>query len=65
MTAKVDPKGEYIKTWMPEFKNVEARDLSKWDDKRIREKYALEEYPKEPIVNHAERRLKALDMFKS
>ena len=65
MTAKVDPKGEYIKTWMPEFKNVEARDLSKWDDKRIREKYALDEYPKEPIVNHAERRLKALDMFKS
>lgn len=64
MTAKVDPDGEYIKTWLPELKNVNVKDLSKWDNNKIREKYTISGYPKEPIVDHAERRLEALDMFK-
>jgi deoxyribodipyrimidine photo-lyase len=65
MTGKVDPDGEYIKTWLPQFNDVKPSDLAKWDNEKIRNKYNIIDYPDEPIVNHAERREIALDMFKN
>ena len=65
MTAKVDPDGEYVKTWLPEMKDVDPYDLSKWDNEKVRNKYNISGYPKEPIVDHKERREMVLEMFKS
>jgi deoxyribodipyrimidine photo-lyase len=64
MTGKVDPDGEYIKTWLPQFNEVKGYDLAKWDNPKIRAKYSIVDYPDEPIVDHAERREMALEMFK-
>jgi deoxyribodipyrimidine photo-lyase len=64
MTAKVDPEGTYIYTWVPELKDVKPRDFSKWDEERIRSKYDLQGYPSEPIVDHDVERKKTLEMFK-
>jgi deoxyribodipyrimidine photo-lyase len=65
MTNKVDPDGEYIKTWLPEMIDVDPYDLSKWDNNKVRNKYNIIGYPKEPIVDHKERREMVLEMFKS
>jgi deoxyribodipyrimidine photo-lyase len=65
MTGKVDADGEYIKEWIPELEGVKSSDLSKWDNEKVRGKYKISGYIEEPIVNHAEMREKALEMFKS
>ena len=55
-----DPKCEYIKTWIPELKDVPAKDLLKWDTKYL--EYKDIKYPK-PIVNYEEQREKVLKMY--
>jgi deoxyribodipyrimidine photo-lyase len=65
MTAKVDADGEYIKEWIPELEGVKSSDLSKWDNKKVRDKYKVRGYVEEPIVDHAERREMAIEMYKS
>jgi deoxyribodipyrimidine photo-lyase len=34
---KFDPKGEYIKKWLPEFKNVDLKKLINWDKKSFQQ----------------------------
>jgi deoxyribodipyrimidine photo-lyase len=57
-----DPKCEYIKKWIPELKDVPAKDLLKWNIKYI--EYKDINYPK-PIVNYEEQRDKVLKMYSS
>jgi deoxyribodipyrimidine photo-lyase len=57
-----DPKCEYIKKWIPELKDVPAKDLLKWDTKYI--EYKDINYPK-PIVNYQDQREKVLKMYSS
>jgi deoxyribodipyrimidine photo-lyase len=65
MTGKVDPDGVYIKTWLPELSVVNSKDLAKWDNEKVRNKYNISGYPSEPIVDHSEERLVALEMYKN
>lgn len=56
-----DADCKYIKTWIPELKDVVSKDIHTWD-----EKYALYKdisYPK-PICNYDEQKAKALAMYK-
>ena len=56
-----DPKCEYIKTWIPELKNVPNEDIHNWDT--AWEKYKDIKYPK-PIVNYKEQRDISIKMYK-
>lgn len=56
-----DPKCEYIKTWIPELKDVSNEDIHNWDT--AWEKHKDSGYPK-PIVDYAEQREKSIKMYK-
>ena len=63
---KFDPKGEYVKKWVPELKNVPNEFIHKpWELNQNIEGFELgKTYPK-PIVVHEEARNEALKAFKS
>jgi deoxyribodipyrimidine photo-lyase len=56
-----DPKCEYIKTWIPELRNVDSNDIHNWDT--AWEKHKDCGYPK-PIVDYKEQREKSIKMYK-
>lgn len=56
-SQKFDPDGKYIKTYVPELKNIKASDLHKPILNHMT-------YPS-PIVEHAEQKDKALQLYKS
>jgi deoxyribodipyrimidine photo-lyase len=56
-----DPSCKYIKTWIPELKDIPNEDIHNWDTSW--EKYKDCGYPK-PIVNYAEQREKSIKMYK-
>ena len=56
-SKRFDPKGTYIKKYVPELSEYDAADLHKPG------KCAHDNYPK-PMVDHGEQRLKALALFK-
>jgi len=55
-----DPKCEYIKTWIPEFKDIDNDIILNWETEW--EKHKDIKYPK-PILDYSEQRKKALDMY--
>jgi deoxyribodipyrimidine photo-lyase len=56
-----DPKCEYIKTWIPELKDIPNEDIHNWDT--AWEKHKDCDYPK-PIVDYKEQREKSIKMYK-
>ena len=60
-----DPNGTYIKKWLPELSNVEAKHLHQWD-KYYSEynKSEIGNYPG-PIVDYTSQRKEALEMYKA
>lgn len=67
--ARFDPAGEYVRRWVPELAKVPAEFIhAPWempDDVARRIGFALgKDYPK-PIVNHAVRRERALELYRS
>jgi deoxyribodipyrimidine photo-lyase len=56
-----DPECEYIKTYIPELKDVPAKDIHNWETTWVN--YKDIGYPK-PIVNYSEQKEKALKMYK-
>ena len=57
-----DKECEYIKKWIPELKDVPAKDILKWDETNI--KYANKvKYPK-PIVDYKLMRKKIMEVYK-
>ena len=56
-----DDDASFIKLWIPELKNIPAKDIHKWDI--TYEKYPNIKYPK-PIVEHSKAREEALKMYK-
>ena len=56
-SKKCDPEAEYIKKWIPELKDIEAKVIHSWN---IKGQYNI--YHK-PIVDYAEEKIKALSMY--
>ena len=57
-----DPKCEYIKTWIPELKDISNEDIHNWNTSWENHKDC--KYPK-PIVDFAEQREKSIKMYKN
>jgi len=60
-SIKFDPKGEYIKRWIPELRDVDAKDLHQWGVRYV-EKYGVK-YP-EPMVGYKKQKENVLKMYK-
>jgi deoxyribodipyrimidine photo-lyase len=56
-SKKCDPEAEYIKKWIPELKDVEAKVIHAWNNKGNYDVYY------KPIVDYAEEKTKALSMY--
>lgn len=63
-SAKLDKDAEYIKTWVPELKDVEAKDIHKWDKMYSDDKYRDIKYI-DPMVSYAEQKEKMLKLYRS
>jgi len=62
---KFDKEATYIKHWVPELKDVPAKDIHKWFDPVVREKYkGLTSYPA-PVIDHKEASARAVKVFKA
>ncbi len=57
-----DSDCEYIKKWVPELKDVPAKDILKWDTEYVN--YKDVKYPK-PIANYEEQKEKVLKMYRA
>jgi deoxyribodipyrimidine photo-lyase len=57
-----DPDCEYIKTWIPELKDVPDKDIHKWDTEWENHKDCG--YPK-PIFDYSEQKEKSIQMYKN
>jgi deoxyribodipyrimidine photo-lyase len=60
-SSQHDPKCEYIKTWIPELRDVDPKDIHNWDT--AWEKHKDSKYPK-PIVDYKEQKEKSIKMYK-
>lgn len=62
-SKKFDKEAEYIKYWIPELNDVDAKDIHRWNEKDIRNKYKNIDYP-EPVIDHKYASQRALKTFK-
>lgn len=60
-SLKFDPEALYIKRWVPELQNIDSKDIHKWNDYKIREKYDVYQHP---IVDHKKQSKLALEFYK-
>ncbi len=59
-----DSNAEYIKQWIPELKDVDAKDIHNWFKSEIREKYPNTKYPA-PIIDHDFERKETIKIYKN
>jgi deoxyribodipyrimidine photo-lyase len=62
---RYDPDAEYIKTYVPELRDVPADQIHQWHELSPTQRYHLSEAYPDPIVDHSERREMALEMFET
>jgi len=61
---RYDPDAEYIREYVPELRGLDAEEIHSWVEKSDAERAELDvDYP-DPIVDHGERRERALAMYK-
>ncbi|GAB7013740.1 cryptochrome/photolyase family protein [Halolamina salina] len=61
---RYDPDAEYIREYVPELRGLDAAEIHGWVEKSDAERAELDvDYP-DPIVDHGERRERALAMYK-
>lgn len=60
-SKKFDKDAEYIKKWVPELQDVEPKDIHKWYEPSVREKYNIR-YP-EPVIDHEVASRRAVEIF--
>ena len=61
-SKKFDNEAIYIKKWVPELKDVPSKDIHKWYEPSIREKYKTITYPA-PIIDHNVASKRAVETF--
>lgn len=61
-SKKFDKDAEFIKKWIPELADVEARDIHKWDVACREDKYKNVKYIK-PMVDYSEQKEKMLALY--
>ena len=59
-SAKFDPDASYIKTWIPELKDISPSDLHNWHTSWIKYKHIY----RKPIVDYAKQKEACLTMYK-
>jgi len=62
-SAKYDPDALFIKRWIPELKDVDAKDIHNWNIEYSSKKYASVKYER-PIVDFSEQRIKSIELYK-
>jgi deoxyribodipyrimidine photo-lyase len=62
-SSKFDKDAVYIKHWLPELKDVSAKDIHNWFTPSVRNKYKTT-YPA-PIVDHKQASARAVEVFKT
>jgi deoxyribodipyrimidine photo-lyase len=60
-SAKFDKEAEYVKRWVPELKEVPARDIHTWHESHHQYTRTIQ-YPK-PMVDYYEQKKKMLEMY--
>lgn len=60
-SKRFDPRGTYIKRWLPELKDIPAKELHEWD--RYYLNYTNLNYPK-PIINYKRAKEMVLEAYK-
>ncbi len=61
-SAKFDKDAEYIKRWVPELKDVDARDIHQWAEMCKDPKYKQIKYRK-PMVDYNEQKEKMMELY--
>lgn len=61
-SAKFDKDAEYIKRWVPELKDVDARDIHQWAEMCNDPKYKDIKYRK-PMVDYTEQKEKMMELY--
>lgn len=59
-SKKFDKNAEYIKHWVPELCDVDARDIHRWNEAFVN--YTGIDYPR-PMVDYADQKKKMLEMY--
>jgi deoxyribodipyrimidine photo-lyase len=62
-SKKFDTNAEYIKRWLPELQDVDPKDIHRWGEKKIRDKYPTVKYTA-PIVDQSEASQRAVRIMK-
>ena len=62
-SEKYDPDALFIKRWIPELKDVDAKDIHNWNIEYSSKKYASVKYER-PIVDFSEQRIKSIELYK-
>jgi len=62
-SEKYDPDALFIKRWIPELKDVDAKDIHNWNNEHSSKKYASVKYER-PIVDFSEQRIKSIELYK-
>lgn len=64
-SKKFDEDAVYIKRWVPELADIPAKDIHKWDQQKIRDKYKdTSKYPA-PVIEQKEASRRATETFKN
>lgn len=63
-SKKFDADAEYIKRWVPELRDVAARDIHRWSEPAVREQYRGVAYPA-PVVDQKLASKHALQAFRA
>ena len=62
-SAKFDPKCEFVKTWIPELRDVPERDIHKWNLVCDKPEYKDHAYPK-PICDFTKQGEKMMQLYR-
>lgn len=62
-SKKYDPDALFIKRWIPELKDVDAKDIHNWNIEYTNTKYASVKYER-PVVDFSEQRIKSIELYK-